>query len=463
MAPLGAFLFVSASLFAQTYSLSPVPKMQFLDATGAPLAGGLVYTYTAGTTTNLVTYQDSLGTPNTDPVVLDSGGYANIWLPVRTAYKFCVNDANNVQLYCVDNIENTQIGSVTDIIALFSGVCNFTTWLRGDGICATPAGGGNVSAVGLTENYVPIASGATSLINGPLQIVPDSGPTLSFMTLGGTSRGVLDAYDNINGQIGGLTVRLTAGESITAKRLYKINTAGNAVSATTSDTTTTVYIARQEYSGFAQLYIFGAAPCDFDGSPTAGDVVVASVTDAGKCHDIGSTVRPFDLYTLGVVQGGIVSSTANVLLSPSFSPSNGAGNVGTVASRSIRSRSPRIHSGASGTATSQTYSFPGSTTFTRFPTAIILASGYGFSSGGGVYAFSAANASVGGTDTVLLAKLINATPDLKPQSQQPPATPTFQCGLCRRAAAQRITPNWLRLGARIAASIPPRPCAGIMW
>ena len=51
-------------------SISPTPKLQFLDANGAPLAGGLLYTYAAGTTTPLASYTDSTGvTANTNPVV----------------------------------------------------------------------------------------------------------------------------------------------------------------------------------------------------------------------------------------------------------------------------------------------------------------------------------------------------------------------------------------------------------
>src|SRR6185437_5344723 len=73
---------------------------------GVPVAGGFVYTYAAGTTTPLVTYTDASGsTPNADPVVLDSGGFANIWLGANT-YKIVLQDKHGVQIWSVDNVSN---------------------------------------------------------------------------------------------------------------------------------------------------------------------------------------------------------------------------------------------------------------------------------------------------------------------------------------------------------------------
>ena len=55
--------------------VTPTPKAQFLMADGTPLVGGKVYTYAAGTTTPQATYTDAGGgTPNENPVVLDSRG-----------------------------------------------------------------------------------------------------------------------------------------------------------------------------------------------------------------------------------------------------------------------------------------------------------------------------------------------------------------------------------------------------
>lgn len=86
-------------------SLTPTPKQQFFDVNGKPLVAGKVYTYAGGTTTPIATYTSQDGiTANTNPIILDSGGFANIWLQATTAYKFVVTDSNDVVQYTTDNI-----------------------------------------------------------------------------------------------------------------------------------------------------------------------------------------------------------------------------------------------------------------------------------------------------------------------------------------------------------------------
>lgn len=88
-----------------TTALSPSPKQQFFTAGGVPLVGGKLYTYAAGTSTPLATYQDYSGTvSNTNPVILDSRGEANVWLSPSDAYKFVLKDADDVLIWTVDNI-----------------------------------------------------------------------------------------------------------------------------------------------------------------------------------------------------------------------------------------------------------------------------------------------------------------------------------------------------------------------
>ena len=90
------------SVFVHAQDVAPVERRQWLDDNGAPLAGGLIYTYTAGTSTSAVTYTDSaLTTAHANPVVLDSAGRATIYL-ASASYKFTVANSAAVQLYTTD-------------------------------------------------------------------------------------------------------------------------------------------------------------------------------------------------------------------------------------------------------------------------------------------------------------------------------------------------------------------------
>jgi hypothetical protein len=85
--------------------LSPNPKQQFFDANGDALVGGKIYTYEAGTSTPVATYQDASGTTaNTNPIILDSRGMCNIWLLNTVSYKYVVKDANDTLIFTTDNI-----------------------------------------------------------------------------------------------------------------------------------------------------------------------------------------------------------------------------------------------------------------------------------------------------------------------------------------------------------------------
>jgi hypothetical protein len=97
-------------------SLTPTPKQQFFDANGNPLVAGKVYTYAGGTTTPIATFTDQAGSStNTNPIILDARGMANIWLQPTIAYKFLITDSNDVTQYTTDNIlvpvDNLSFGS----------------------------------------------------------------------------------------------------------------------------------------------------------------------------------------------------------------------------------------------------------------------------------------------------------------------------------------------------------------
>jgi hypothetical protein len=91
-----------------TTFLSPLPKLQFFGDDGNPLVGGKLYTYAAGTSTPLVTYTDSTGTTaNTNPVILDSRGEANVWLS-NASYKIVLKTSTETLIWTVDNISTLQ-------------------------------------------------------------------------------------------------------------------------------------------------------------------------------------------------------------------------------------------------------------------------------------------------------------------------------------------------------------------
>lgn len=126
---------------------------QFFDDNGVPLAGGLLYTYAAGTTTAAATYTSVTGlSANPNPIVLDAGGRVpnEVWLTVNSSYKFILEDSNNVLIGSWDNIPG-----ITDADALATKLANTSNIAQGDaliGFKQTYALGVMPGAVGKTLN-----------------------------------------------------------------------------------------------------------------------------------------------------------------------------------------------------------------------------------------------------------------------------------------------------------------------
>jgi len=86
-----------------TQSLLQEAVQSYENGAGAPLSGGKLYTYSAGTLTPKATYQDSGGvTPNANPVVLNARGEATVYGSGN--YRFILKDASDVTIYDRDNI-----------------------------------------------------------------------------------------------------------------------------------------------------------------------------------------------------------------------------------------------------------------------------------------------------------------------------------------------------------------------
>lgn len=100
---------IAMVLVLPVYSQVPVapanlPHITFVNGVGAPCAGCSLFSYAAGTTTPLATYVDASGTStNTNPIILDVAGGANIWFGTNS-YKFVLKDTSGATIWTVDQV-----------------------------------------------------------------------------------------------------------------------------------------------------------------------------------------------------------------------------------------------------------------------------------------------------------------------------------------------------------------------
>lgn len=89
-----------------------MPRQQWLDGNGNPLAGGELYFYATGTTTPQDTYSDSaLSTANANPVVADADGvWGDIFL-TGDAYKVVLKDADGNTVWTADPVQTPLIST----------------------------------------------------------------------------------------------------------------------------------------------------------------------------------------------------------------------------------------------------------------------------------------------------------------------------------------------------------------
>ena len=174
-----------ASVLLSPYGIG----QQFFDDNGVPLAGGLIYTYQAGSSTPLVTYTTNGGTiANANPIVLDAAGRVpqEIWLLTGYSYKFVLQNANAVLIQTLDNIypilQNAPASAPavpTGGIILWSGSTGSipATWYLCDGTNGTPdlrnsfiVGAGStyaVNATGGTADAIVVSHTHTAFVTDP--------------------------------------------------------------------------------------------------------------------------------------------------------------------------------------------------------------------------------------------------------------------------------------------------------
>ena len=132
----------------------------------------------------------------------------------------------------------------------------------------------------------------------------------------------------------------TTGTTLNSLAVYDSGASGVQTAATSStDGVVGVVSAGAGTSNKAVITWAGIAACNFDaGSPVAGDYVIASTTQAGKCHDTGSTTRPSGVQVIGRIESG-----GGVRVS--LGPPSGGGGGGAVSSVFARTGAVTAQSG----------------------------------------------------------------------------------------------------------------------
>jgi len=311
------------------------PKsQQFFLPNGTPNAGGCLFFYTSGTSTPAPTYTDVNGTIlNSNPVVLDSSGYATIYLAnqeyrVQMLTAGGVNCATGSQVWEQDGVSAYQIINGTQTI-IFSGVTSFPVGSPGEVLYRTDLGRicffysswdcfpGDATIDTLTNKTISVPSNTISCTpNSAGLYLRDNGtqvecsviqladlPPNQYQVASNQSPGtVLNSLAILVN--GGVTEATTSSLS----GIYGICVAST---GTTCGAT-----------GNATILVNGAAICNYDTSAvslTGGDFVTNSTTTAGDCHDTGSTSCPAPSLgqVIGVVQ---ISSNQTTVIAPGLCP-----------------------------------------------------------------------------------------------------------------------------------------------
>ena len=163
-------------------TLLPEGKQSFTNTAGAPLVGGKVYTYDAGTTNPRTTYQDAAGTtPNANPIILDARGEATIFW--SGAYKVVLKDAADVTIWTVDNIVSADSYSST-----------LDTALRADLATKNNAAkGANMVGVQDTANNFPEVAAASRTVENVLAAIAARAYGANVLKYGADKTGATDS------------------------------------------------------------------------------------------------------------------------------------------------------------------------------------------------------------------------------------------------------------------------------
>jgi hypothetical protein len=262
---------------------------QFFNSNGDPLSGGLLYTYSAGTTTPVSTYTSRSGAAfNTNPIVLDSAGRtpAEIWLDGGVLYKFVLKTSAFVEIGSYDNIPAVNDPTTTNNLITVAGTNSLT------GLATPPLEGyttgaqysfiaqnTNSGAVTLDIDSLGVKAvtqtGANALVAGSIV-----GGSMVLVEYDGTRFQLLTPNSFINPIIRGYTEIITSSGTVGASATLSI-AAGTVLTATLTSATACTFtmpaivagksfllLLKQPDSGTATTATFTGVKWGTNGAPT---------------------------------------------------------------------------------------------------------------------------------------------------------------------------------------------------
>lgn len=270
---------------SNTYSLLPVPKSRFFDANGVPLAGGQLFSYQAGTSTPLATYTDETGnTPNTNPVILDSTGSANVWMGPG-AYKFVLEDSTGNVQWTVDEVVQPGAPVTISLTSQVTGVLPI-------------ANGGTNSGTALNNNRVMISSGGKVVeqsaltVSAPMRTDTNGLPTTGAINIGSSDvTGSLPGAD-VSGNISGNAANVTG--------TVLIANGGTSVTSVTTSATASSWAGWDANKNLSANNLIDG----FATTATAGSSTALTVSSAGTQVFTGSANQTVTLPTSSTLVNG---------------------------------------------------------------------------------------------------------------------------------------------------------------
>lgn len=290
--------------------VTPTAKAQFIDAAGIPLAGGFLYTYEAGTTTPQATYTDSTAaTANSNPIVLDSRGEANIWL-ASANYKFKLTDANGTEIWTVDNIAAPS----TALSPVFTSNVTISTDSPGPALLITQSGAGPiiraVNPADPAEVFFTVTNdGSVGIGTGsPSNALDIAGGAIQISTAGGTAQTIIsaDSTDSIfaASDTRNFTVKTNSATRLTINATDATSTVPivlPAIPTTALQAATKSYVDQVLPPGSLMAYAASSAPTGWllcDGSAVSRTTYATLYGVIGTTWGAGDTTTTFNVPDL---------------------------------------------------------------------------------------------------------------------------------------------------------------------